>query len=182
LTEAGASTGYQLQKIWPKLACNSEERRRLGRPRPTLTPRRPELLSILPHDCGGWLKANADGATVVDKGTLGSYSPDDILGGQYWRHPAHQLETHPRPVLNLYRLRPCDFLSMIREIDIWRAAQLMLKRYGERKRSRKALPVPRSSRPPGIMRGWRPGIGSPTPSLNSLTKPRPDQFTNFLDE
>jgi hypothetical protein len=28
-------------------------------------------------------------------------------------------------LLNLYRLRPSDFLSMIPEIEIWRAAQLI---------------------------------------------------------
>jgi hypothetical protein len=32
--------------------------------------------------------------------------------------------------LNLYRRRPCRFPGEIPEIDFWRAAQLMLKRYG----------------------------------------------------
>jgi hypothetical protein len=36
------------------------------------------------------------------------------------------------PLLNLYRPQPCTFCSVIPEIDIWRAAQLMLKRYGEK--------------------------------------------------
>ena len=35
-------------------------------------------------------------------------------------------------VLNLYRQRQCSFAVVIPEIDIWRAAQLILKRYGER--------------------------------------------------
>jgi len=34
-------------------------------------------------------------------------------------------------VLSLYRQRPYSFSGMIPEIDIWRAAQLMLKRYGD---------------------------------------------------
>ena len=40
--------------------------------------------------------------------------------------------TPPGPILNLYRRRPCSFPGVIPEIDIWRAAQLMLKRYGEK--------------------------------------------------
>jgi hypothetical protein len=35
------------------------------------------------------------------------------------------------PVLNLYRRRSCSFRGVIPEIDIWRAAQLMLMRYSE---------------------------------------------------
>jgi hypothetical protein len=38
----------------------------------------------------------------------------------------------PAPVLNLYRRRSCSFRGVIPEIDIWRAAQLMLKRYGDK--------------------------------------------------
>jgi hypothetical protein len=49
---------------------------------------RPELLSILPHDRGCWLQADSDGAASVNKGALGGNSFDDILGGQYRRHPA----------------------------------------------------------------------------------------------
>jgi hypothetical protein len=48
------------------------------------------LLSI-PHDCDGRLEANADGATLVDEGTLGGNSPDDILSGQYRCHIAATL-------------------------------------------------------------------------------------------
>jgi hypothetical protein len=58
--------------------------------------RRPELLPILPHDCGGRLKANADGAMHVNEGTLGGNPPNDILRGQYRRHPVTNLETLPR--------------------------------------------------------------------------------------
>src|SRR5437867_3740526 len=46
--------------------------------------------------------------------------------------PHHHLETQPGPVLNLCRRRPCSSCGMIPEIDIWRAAQLMLKRNGEK--------------------------------------------------
>jgi hypothetical protein len=35
-------------------------------------------------------------------------------------------------VLNLSRSQACNFLRVIPEIDIWRAANLMLKRYGEK--------------------------------------------------
>jgi len=34
--------------------------------------------------------------------------------------------------LNVSRLQACDFPGVISEIDIWRAATLMLKRYGEK--------------------------------------------------
>lgn len=57
-----------------------------------LAPRRPaELLAVLVHDRGSGFQANTDGAALVDKGTLGGYPPDDILGGQYCRHPATTL-------------------------------------------------------------------------------------------
>jgi len=65
----------------------SEERRRFCRPRPPLTTQGPELLAILPHDRGGRLQPNADGAALVDKGAFGGDPPDDILGGQHRRHP-----------------------------------------------------------------------------------------------
>jgi hypothetical protein len=48
------------------------------------------------------------------------------------RGAADAVAPQPGPVLNLYRRRPCRFCSVIPEIDIWRAAQLMLKRYGEK--------------------------------------------------
>jgi hypothetical protein len=54
-----------------------------------------ELLSVLPHDRCGRLKANADGAALVDKGAFGGNPPDNIFGGQYRRHPATTLKTQP---------------------------------------------------------------------------------------
>jgi hypothetical protein len=88
------------------------------------------LLAVLPQDRCGRFKPNADAAALVEISALGGYSTDDILGGQYRRHP--HLETQPGRFLNLYRRRPCSFPGLIPEIDIWRAAQLMLKRYGEK--------------------------------------------------
>ncbi len=35
-------------------------------------------------------------------------------------------------VLNVWRSQACSFPRVIPEIDIWRAANLMLKRYGEK--------------------------------------------------
>ena len=35
-------------------------------------------------------------------------------------------------VLNVSRRQACNFLRVIPEIDIWRAATLMLKRYGDK--------------------------------------------------
>jgi hypothetical protein len=36
------------------------------------------------------------------------------------------------PMLNFSRSQVCSFSGVIPEIDIWRAANLMLKRYGEK--------------------------------------------------
>jgi hypothetical protein len=64
------------------------------------------LVSILSHDRGGRFEPNTDGAAIVDKGALGGNAPDDILGGQYRRHPATTLRRRPRglrsSVLNVY--------------------------------------------------------------------------------
>jgi hypothetical protein len=46
------------------------------------------LLSVLPHDRRCRLQAYSDGAAFVDKGALSGNSFDDILCGQYRRHPA----------------------------------------------------------------------------------------------
>jgi hypothetical protein len=35
-------------------------------------------------------------------------------------------------VLNVFRSQACRFIRVIPEIDIWRAATLMLKRYGDK--------------------------------------------------
>jgi hypothetical protein len=71
----------------------SEERWRFCRPGPPLTARHPELFSVLPRDRGGRFQANADSAALVDEGTLSGNPPDDILGGQYRRHPATTLRS-----------------------------------------------------------------------------------------
>jgi hypothetical protein len=63
------------------------------------------------------------------------------------------------------------FGAVIPEIDIWRAAQLMLKRYGERALEEAPL-GPTSSHPPAITTTPRPGAGSWRPSPSSRTRPR----------
>jgi hypothetical protein len=57
------------------------------------------LASVLPHDRGGRLQPNTDGAALVDKGTLGGNAPHDILGRQYRRHPATTLR-RPQPAIS----------------------------------------------------------------------------------
>jgi len=54
---------------------------------PPLAPRRAKLLPILAHNCGGRFQSNPHAAALVDKGALGGDPPDDILRGQYRRHP-----------------------------------------------------------------------------------------------
>jgi len=58
------------------------------------------LVSVLPHDRGGRFEPNADGAALIDKDTLGGNAPDDILGGQYRRHPATTFRMTVRPAIS----------------------------------------------------------------------------------
>jgi hypothetical protein len=55
------------------------------------------LLAVLAYDRSRGFEADADGAALVDKGTLGGDPSDDILGCQYRRHRDHFVE----------RSRPC---------------------------------------------------------------------------
>ena len=71
----------------------SKQWRWFRRTGPSLTPRCSELVSVLSHDRGGRFELNADGAALIDKGALGGNAPNDILGGQYRRHPATTFET-----------------------------------------------------------------------------------------
>jgi hypothetical protein len=72
--------GYSLQKIWSKITQDQSRGIGFGDSRRALTPRHPELFSVLPHHRDGRLKANAHGTTLVDKGTLGGPPAGDILG------------------------------------------------------------------------------------------------------
>jgi hypothetical protein len=94
------------------------------------------LLSILPHDHRGRLQADSDGAAFVNKGALGGNPFDDILGGQYRRHSATTSKC-ALPTFAIFDLSLCRSLSgklprVISEIEIWRAANLLLKRYGDK--------------------------------------------------
>jgi hypothetical protein len=66
---------------------------------------------------------------------------------------------------------------VIPEIDIWRAATLMLKRYGEKALEESTKRVD-DSRPARITTGRPSGAGSPQLSSNSPTTHRPDDFTD----
>ena len=77
--------GARLDGIIPSL----EQRCRFRLSARLLAPGRPaELLSMLLHDRGRRFEADAEPATLVDKGALGGNSSDDILGGQYRWHLA----------------------------------------------------------------------------------------------
>jgi hypothetical protein len=97
----------------------SQQPRRFRRSLPASS-RPAELLTVLPHDRGRRLQPNADTAALIDKSALGRYPPNDVFRSQYPRH------------LSSCRPQGCSFCRMIPEIDIWRAANLMLKRYGEK--------------------------------------------------
>jgi hypothetical protein len=58
---------------------------------------------------------------------------------------------------------------VIPEIDIWRAANLMLKRYGDKAVEESALERP-SSRPLATITARRPDAGSPTLSGNPASQ------------
>jgi hypothetical protein len=81
-------------------------------------------------------------------------------------------------VLNVSRPQACDFPGVIPEIDIWRAATLMLKRYGEKALEQRAPRAPSSSLLTGITTVLQPGAGSPPPSSSSRTTPGPDHSTD----
>jgi hypothetical protein len=94
------------------------------------------LVAALPHDRCGRFKPNADSATLVDISALGGNSTDDILGGQYRSHVAAtltgRLPSQAIVGVNRFSTASLQFTRVIPEIDIWRAANLMLKRYGEK--------------------------------------------------
>jgi hypothetical protein len=71
-------------------------------------------------------------------------------------------------------------LAMIPEIDIWRAASLMLKRYGE-KALEEALRAPMSFLPSRITTAPPCGAGSSTQSASSPTRSRPAGLTDYLE-
>ena len=66
---------------------------------------------------------------------------------------------------------------MIPEIDIWRAANLMLKRYGEKALEESTKRVDELAAGEDYD-GAATGAGSPQLSSNSPTTHRPDRFTN----
>ena len=75
----------EIEGLFVKVRCStdrSEQGRRFLWPRPALSPPRPELLPIPPHDCSCPFETDAHAATLVDIGALGGDAPDDILRGQ----------------------------------------------------------------------------------------------------
>ena len=71
----------------------------------------------MPDDCRGRFEPNADGAALIDKGTLGENSPDDILGRHIGAIQPPPLEgSGPDSGLNvdsiLRRWRECFYIMM----------------------------------------------------------------------
>jgi len=64
------------------------------------------------------------------------------------------------------------------EIDIWRAANLMLKRYGDKALEESAARAPMNLRRRTITMARRPGAALPTPSRSSRTRSRLDRCTD----
>src|SRR5215472_4823368 len=69
------------------------------------------------------------------------------------------------------------FGAVIPEIDIWRAAQLMVKSYGSRRSRRALLELP-NSHSLATMTERRPGTGSWRPSLNWPTPRLRGRYTD----
>jgi hypothetical protein len=126
------------------------------------------LLSVLPHDRRCRLQADSDGAAFVDKGALGGNPFDDILGGPL---PPLSVPRHAfaSPGLSLYTTLSGKFSRVISELEIWRAANLLLKRYGNRAGQRVRLALMRLLLP-AIAKVRLSGAGSRMPSRDSPTK------------
>ena len=96
----------------------------------------PKLRAVLPHDRGRRFEADADATPIINIGALGGDAPDDILSGQYRCHVAAtltgRLSSQAIVDVNRFSTASLQFTRVIPEIDIWRAANLMLKRYGEK--------------------------------------------------
>ena len=111
------------------------------------------MLPVPPHDRCGRFKPDVDAATLVDISALGGNSTDDILSGQYRCHVAAtltgRLSSQAIVGVNCFSIASLQFTRVIPEIDIWRAANLMLKRYGE-KAFEESSTRPTSSRPTAI--------------------------------
>jgi hypothetical protein len=115
----------------------SQQRRWFWRAASLPEPGRPKLLTVLPYDRGRRFEEGAAAALIVDKRALGGNSSDDILGGQISvpcrRHlDVHGCKKYSVWCLNFSRPQACNFRRVIPEIDFWRAANLMLRRYDEK--------------------------------------------------
>jgi hypothetical protein len=75
-------------------------------------------------------------------------------------------------VLSVSRSQACSFLRVIPEIDIWRAAELMLKRYRERA-SEESTARAGELAAGGDRDGATTGVGLPTPSCSSRNNTPP---------
>src|SRR6267378_4067711 len=80
-------------------------------------------------------------------------------------------------VLNVSRPQACTFRRVIPEIDIWRAANLMLKRYGDKALEESATRAHELTAAGDDM-APRPGAGSPPRSASSPTTHRPGRCTD----
>jgi hypothetical protein len=89
------------------------------------------LLAVLPHERCRRFEADTDPAALVDVGTFSGNAPNNVLSRQNRCHNAakssykgsNEPDIPPKcPILRL----------MIPENDIWRAATLMIKRYGDK--------------------------------------------------
>jgi hypothetical protein len=111
-------------------------------PRPALAPRRPsELLSVLPaarsrdRRCRMLPGALPASAPMSDeRGGVGTRLEPSAVSIAAISHHRDMRRREPcnHRVLNFRRPQACNFSCVIPEIDIWRAANLMLKRYGDK--------------------------------------------------
>jgi hypothetical protein len=85
--------------------------------------------------------------SLIYVGAVGGHPSDDILGGQYranFHHPEAQVSlSRQSVVLKVHRPPPCIFRGVIPEIDVWRAANLVLRRRGERAIEESSCALPR---------------------------------------
>jgi hypothetical protein len=93
------------------------------------------LLSVPPYNLRHRFEPDTHAPALVDIGAFVGNAPDNIFSGQYRSHRlpiARSFAGHAIMGVNFCRLQACNVRRVIPEIDIWRAATLMLKRYGDK--------------------------------------------------
>ena len=91
------------------------------------------MLPVLPHDRSRRFEPDTNTATLVDIGALGGDAPTTssaVNNAAIAATLTRRFATDAIMGIKRLSMARCNFSGVIPEIDIWRAATLMLKRYG----------------------------------------------------